>query len=142
MESLAASKNIDLQIIHANPDDIDAKIVLADRDRTAQVLDNILDNAIRHSPEHSNITLLLERTSSFIRCQISDQGSGIPKEHLAFVFERFYRADPARDRKSGGAGLGLAIARSLVKAQGGEIWADSPPGEGTRITFELPSAQS
>jgi signal transduction histidine kinase len=142
MGPLAASKDINLQIIHANPDNNDKMIVLADRDRTAQVLDNILDNAIRHSPEHSEITISLERSTSLIRCQISDQGPGIPGEHLAFVFERFYRADPARDRKSGGAGLGLAIARSLVKAQGGEIWAASSPEEGTRIVFELPSVIS
>ena len=114
--------------------------VLGDADRLAQVLDNLLDNAIRHAPDRSTITVALERADDVVRCSVQDQGPGIPSEHLPFIFERFYRVDAARDRASGGAGLGLAIARALITAQGGHIGAHSAEGQGTCITFSLPSA--
>lgn len=116
--------------------------VLADPDRLSQVIDNLLDNAIRHSPENSRITILVKQVNDGVECSITDQGTGIPAQHLPFIFERFYRVDAARsrNRKDGGTGLGLAIARALVNAQGGQISAQSVEGAGTTITFWLPIA--
>jgi len=116
--------------------------VRGDTDRLSQILDNLLENAIRHAPEASTVTVTVQREGDEIRCAVNDQGPGIPAQHLPFIFERFYRADPARDRHSGGAGLGLAIVRSLVLAQGGRVSADSPEGQGARITFWLPAGEN
>ena len=115
-------------------------LVLADPDRLAQVIDNLLDNAIRHSPENTSITITIKPANDGLDCSIGDQGSGIPAQHLPLIFERFYRVDPSRNRRNGGTGLGLAIARVLVNAQGGQISAQSIEGEGTTITFWLPRA--
>jgi signal transduction histidine kinase len=106
------------------------------------VLDNILDNAIRHAPDGSTITIEFNKDPGIVQCSISDQGPGIPAEHLPYIFERFYRVESARDRDSGGSGLGLAIARSLVEAQGGEIRVESSGGAGTRIIFHLPAVKN
>ena len=113
--------------------------VLADPDRLSQVIDNLLDNAIRHSPANSTITVTIKPANEGLECSVSDQGTGIPAQHLPFIFERFYRVDSARNRKNGGTGLGLAIARALVNAQGGQISAQSIEGKGTTITFWLPT---
>ena len=110
----------------------------------AQVIDNLLDNAIRHSPEDTTITVSIKPTNDGVECSVADQGTGIPARHLPFIFERFYRVDAARsrNRKDGGTGLGLAIARALVLAQGGQISAQSVEGAGTTITFWLPAMDS
>jgi len=142
LKSLASKKDIRLEILSNILSDKVSWLVMADPDRVSQVLDNILDNAIRHAPNGSIITIELIRERDTIQCLISDQGHGIPSEHLPFIFERFYRVESARDRDSGGSGLGLAIARSLVEAQGGEIRAESSGGAGTRIIFHLPSVKN
>lgn len=116
--------------------------VLADPDRLSQVIDNLLDNAIRHSPENSKITITIKPANEGVECSVADQGTGIPAQHLPFIFERFYRVDSSRNRKNGGTGLGLAIARALVNAQGGHISAQSVEGQGTTITFWLPISPS
>jgi signal transduction histidine kinase len=116
--------------------------VRADADRLTQVLDNLLDNAIRHAPDGSEVTVNIHREGGEIRCAVSDQGAGISAEHLPFVFERFYRVDSSRNRYTGGTGLGLAIVHSLVNAQGGRITAESVEGQGTTVTFWLPSAEN
>ena len=113
--------------------------VRGDCDRLAQVLDNLLDNAIRHSPENAPISILIEKEGQEVRCAVRDQGSGIAPQHLPFIFDRFYRADASRNRQTGGTGLGLAIVRALVTAQGGRVAAKSRLGEGTTITFWLPT---
>jgi signal transduction histidine kinase len=113
--------------------------VLGDRDRLAQVLDNLLDNAIRYSPAGSTVAVELRPQQDEVVCSVHDAGPGIPAEHLPFVFERFYRADASRNRQSGGAGLGLAIARALLKAQGGQISVECPAGGGTIVRFSLPA---
>lgn len=113
-------------------------MVLIDRDKLTQVVDNILSNAIKYSPEGGTITFRVIRRGQKIRTSISDQGVGIPKENLSKVFDRFYRVDKARSRKLGGTGLGLAIAKELIEAQGGEIWAESEWNRGTTIHFILP----
>jgi two-component system, OmpR family, sensor histidine kinase BaeS len=114
--------------------------VLADSDRLSQVLDNLLDNAIRHSPPNSTITVRITKTDNGVECSVSNQGMGIPAEHLPYIFERFYRVDKSRNPKDGGTGLGLAIARALIHAQGGHISAQSIEGKGTTIAFWLPTA--
>ena len=118
-----------------------APLVSADPDRVAQVIDNLLDNSIRHSPKHSTITVAIKEIYEGVECAVTDQGTGIPAQHLPFIFERFYRVDASRsrNRKDSGTGLGLAIARALIHAQGGQIRAQSVEGEGTTITFWLPT---
>ncbi len=113
--------------------------VMGDPDRLAQVLDNLLDNAIRYSPQNSIITVEVNQSGAEVQCSIKDRGMGIPEKHLPFIFERFYRADASRDRQTGGAGLGLSIARALVESQGGSISAESISGHGTTLHFSLPA---
>ena len=141
LSSLAEHRGIILKTL---ADYQSAPPVHADPDRLSQVLDNLLDNAIRHSPENSTITVTIQPEKDGMACSVIDQGTGIPAQHLLFIFERFYRVDAARARsgKDGGTGLGLAIARALVNAQGGEIRAQSVEGKGTTITFWLPMADS
>ena len=115
--------------------------VLADPDRLAQVLTNLLSNALRHTPPGGSVTAEAEPRRGQVLFRIADTGEGIAPEHLPHVFERFYRADRARSRGEGGAGLGLAISRALVEAMGGEIWAESEgPGQGAAFSFTLPAA--
>jgi signal transduction histidine kinase len=109
-----------------------------------RVLRNLLDNALRHTPEGGEIQLTAGLENGSVVVSVSDTGEGISEEDLPRVFERFYRGEASRSRdgfESGGAGLGLAIARGFVEAHGGRIWAESPPGEGTRVSFSLPSAK-
>lgn len=119
--------------------------VSADADRVAQVLRNLLANALRHTPAGGRITLQGESapeagSPTCVRVSIVDTGSGIAAEDLPHVFERFYRGDRSRVRSSGGAGLGLAIARAWVTAMGGEIGVESAPARGSRFWFTLPVA--
>ena len=116
--------------------------VRGDADRLTQVLDNLLDNAIRHASEGSTVNVTVQREGHEIRCAVRDQGPGISAQHLPFIFDRFYRVDTSRNRHTGGSGLGLAIVRSLVLAQGGRILADSMEGKGTTITFWLPADEN
>ncbi|MBP2242657.1 two-component system sensor histidine kinase VicK [Cytobacillus eiseniae] len=109
-----------------------------DGDKLTQVLDNIISNALKYSPEGGKVTFRMEENMDLIIISISDQGVGIPKENIEKVFDRFYRVDKARTRKLGGTGLGLAIAKEMVEAHGGEIWATSKEGKGTTISFSLP----
>ncbi len=113
--------------------------VLADADRASQVLDNLLDNAIRYSPVDTTIVVDIGASDRNISCTVQDCGPGIAAQHIPFIFDRFYRTDISRNRQTGGAGLGLAIARALVLAQGGQISAESQVGQGTTIRFSLPA---
>ena len=141
-EPLAASREIMIKITKSGTDDLSRLWVAGDQDRLAQVVDNLLDNAIRHSAEGSAILVNLDHQGETVLCSVVDQGEGITAEHLPFIFERFYRADPSRERSSGGSGLGLAISRSLVTAMGGDIWAESLVGQGTSIHFNLPAEKN
>jgi signal transduction histidine kinase len=120
----------------------DLPVILADRERVHQVLFNLLDNALRFTPAGGEVRVTAERHNGSVDVHVWDTGPGIPPEHLARVFERFYRVDPARSRDDGGTGIGLAIARSVVEAHGGRIWAESEPGRGSVFTFELPVARA
>ena len=112
--------------------------VNGDRQRLAQVLLNLLSNALRHTPAGGQITVSVTRTGDEGRVSVRDTGEGIPAAALPHIFERFYRADRARSRDTGGSGLGLSIARSLIEAHGGRIWAVSEEGKGSEFTFALP----
>jgi len=114
----------------------------ADPGRLGQVLRNLLDNALTHTPPGGVIRASATRAGPEVTIAIEDSGPGIPAEHLPHVFDRFYRVDPSRSRTSGGAGLGLAIVRQLIEAHGGEVWAESEPGRGARFTLRLPAASS
>jgi two-component system OmpR family sensor kinase/two-component system sensor histidine kinase BaeS len=121
----------------------DLPAVLADPDRVAQVLRNLLLNALQHTPPGGTVTVAARLAGDALEVSVADTGVGIAAEHLPHVFERFWRADPSRargDRLTGGTGLGLSVAQSLVEAQGGRIWVESTLGKGTVFRFTLPTA--
>lgn len=109
-----------------------------DTDKMTQVIDNILNNAIKYSPDGEKITVSMKTTDDQMILSISDQGLGIPKQDLPKIFDRFYRVDQARSRAQGGTGLGLAIAKEIIKQHKGFIWAKSEYGKGSTFTIVLP----
>jgi len=123
--------------------DVPAEIpaVQADANRTVQVLVNLLGNALQYTPSGGRVTLRAGVEGRFARVSVQDTGIGVAAEHLPHLFERFYRVDKSRSRAGGGSGIGLTIARHLIEAQGGRLWADSPGiGKGSTFTFTLPLA--
>ncbi|HJZ46003.1 MAG TPA: ATP-binding protein, partial [Roseiflexaceae bacterium] len=137
-------------------------LVAADQQRLAQILGNLIENALRYTPAGGSVTVqarsttederlktkdqsgsssLVPRPSSFVVFEVADTGAGIPPDELPRIFERFYRTDKARARETGGSGLGLAIVQRLVEMQGGRIWAASAVGRGTTFYVALPAAQ-
>jgi histidine kinase len=116
--------------------------VRIDADRIQQVLLNLIGNAIQYTPGGGSVTVSARREDGWMRVEVADTGIGIAPEHLPHLFERFYRIDRSRARAGGGSGLGLTIARRLVDAHGGRIWAESPgPGRGSAFSFTLPLAR-
>ncbi len=118
--------------------DAGAACIDADAHRLAQVLDNLIDNALRHAPESGNVSVQVRVDGAQVMCEVADDGPGIAPEHLARVFDRFYRADSSRARHTGGNGLGLSIARALIEAHGGEIRAGNAPVRGAVVAFAIP----
>jgi signal transduction histidine kinase len=116
-----------------------ADVVYADRTALEQILLNLVENAVRYTGERGRITIETRRAANGVDLIVSDTGAGIPPEHLARIFERFYRADSGRSRESGGTGLGLAIVKHLVEAHGGSVRADSVLGAGTTIRIFFPA---
>jgi signal transduction histidine kinase len=112
--------------LHADPEDLQL------------IWTNLLENAVRHTPEHRQVTVCVERVDGRARVTVADQGAGIPEADLEHIFERFYRGDVSRARDTGGFGLGLAIAKALTEAYGGSIHASSNTGKGTCMVVELP----
>ncbi len=112
--------------------------IRADRLRISQVLGNLIKNSLLHTPEGGSITVSAVQSGREVILSVADTGPGIAPDELPYIFERFYRADKSRMRKTGGSGLGLTIARTLVKAHGGRIWAKSEIGKGTTISFSVP----
>src|SRR5581483_1069313 len=130
----ASSRNVDL-VAHLDAEAV-APVV---PDKIARVLSNLLTNALRHTPSDGSVAVHVERRSDDVLVRVEDSGAGLPSEALARMFERFWRADRARTAGSG-IGLGLAIARGLVEAHGGRIWAENRPQGGARVAFTLPAA--
>jgi two-component system, OmpR family, phosphate regulon sensor histidine kinase PhoR len=131
-------KHITFRIDATNPIE-----VLADPDGLRQILTNLLDNAIRYTPEHGRITVTItprNADADVAEIAVTDTGTGISREALPRIFERFYRADPARSRAEGGTGLGLSIVKHLVERMNGEVLAESELGKGTTIKLALPVA--
>lgn len=132
----AESKRISLDIELA----ADLPRALADEDRAVQVLTNLTGNALQYTPEDGKVTIAAKRIDDEIQITVRDTGIGIPPEHLPHIFDRFYRVDKSRSRRAGGgSGIGLTIARALVEAHGGRIWAESAgEGHGSTFNFTLP----
>jgi histidine kinase len=115
--------------------------VLADEDRIVQVLVNLVGNALQYTPEGGTVTIEVRPAGREARVSVRDTGAGIPPEHVSLIFDRFYRVDKSRSRLHGGSGVGLTIAKHLVEAHGGRIWAESEgEGKGSVLTFTLPVA--
>jgi signal transduction histidine kinase len=131
---LAISQTITLRT--ELPDDLPP--VWADRERVGQLLRNLLRNAMSHTPPAGTITITAVSRDEAVQVSVRDTGEGIAPEHIPHIFDRFYRADPSRDRASGSAGLGLAIAKAVVELHHGRIWVESQPGMGAVFTFTLP----
>ncbi|MHC0038196.1 sensor histidine kinase [Pseudoneobacillus sp. C159] len=110
----------------------------ADKDRMVQILTNIINNALKYTPEGKAVTLSVVETDELVGFSVDDEGSGIPEEDIQHIFERFYRGDKSRDRKTGGIGIGLSIVKALVDAHNGEIEVESEIGHGTTVTILLP----
>ena len=124
--------------------DLPDRDVMADVDRVrlGQVLDNLLGNALTHTPAGGTVTVTLRRVSGRAEIAVTDTGAGIAEEHLPHVFDRFYRADPARTQP-GGSGIGLTISRALVAGHGGRLTAESlGAGQGATFTIRLPAADA
>ena len=130
-----ARKNLTLHV-HIPPD---LPLIEADQERVAQILRNLLSNAIMHTPGNGEISITAGVIESRVTISVRDTGVGIAPEHLPYLFERFYRVDSSRARATGGTGLGLAIVKQVVEAHGGQIVVESQPGKGTCFTFTLPA---
>lgn len=135
LEPVAAKKRISLHLVPA-PDRTEA---FCDSEAVHQMMSNLLDNAIKYTPEDGRITVTAECLNDFVRVGVSDTGIGIPHEDLPRLFERFYRVDKARSRELGGTGLGLAIVKHLARSQGGDVGVESVLGQGTTFWFTLPT---
>ncbi len=112
--------------------------VLADEARISQVILNLLDNAVKYTPEGGQIVVDAVKSNHYVQMDIIDSGIGIPEKDLLRVFERFYRVDKARSREMGGTGLGLSIVKHIVQAHNGRVWVDSELGKGSTFHFTLP----
>lgn len=129
-----------LELVHTS--DQPQVMVCADPDRTAQILVNMLGNAIRYTPEDGCITITCASVGHSVEVSVQDTGIGIPAEALPYIFERFYRVDRSRARRSGGSGIGLTISRHLAWAMGGDLTAASPgEGQGSTFILTLPAAR-
>jgi two-component system phosphate regulon sensor histidine kinase PhoR len=114
--------------------------VLADHGRIEQVLINLLDNAIKYTPENGSVIISAYDAGDMLKIAVTDTGNGIPPKDLPRIFERFYRVDSARSRDHGGTGLGLSIVKHIVQLHGGDVSAESTPGKGSTFTFTLKKA--
>jgi signal transduction histidine kinase len=120
----------------------DLPSIATDPDKVRQVLANLLDNAIKYSPDGGSIRLAITPNGSFVRFAVSDEGLGIPLSEQPRIFEKFYRLDPNQTRGVGGTGLGLYISRELVRRMNGRMWVESSEGEGSTFYVELPLSES
>lgn len=128
--------------VHLDMQVVDGLAVIGDEHRLSRVLFNLMNNAYKHAPINSLVTLKAYASSDQAIIEVQDQGPGIGPEHIQRIFDRFYRSDEARSREAGGAGLGLAISKRIVEAHGGHIEVDSKLGEGTTFRIRLPLASA
>jgi heavy metal sensor kinase len=133
MRVVAAEKGVALQV-----DGVSTAALQADEDQLRRLLFNLVDNAIKFTPAEGTVTISIFHRDAQAQVVVEDSGTGIPSEHLPYVFQRFYRVDPAREEAMSGTGLGLAIARSIAEAHGGSITIESTVGVGTRVILTLP----
>lgn len=130
------TKNEEIAFVRKLPDK--QIYIRMDKDKMTQVIDNVISNALKYSPDGGTVTFEVNELYRHLHVTITDEGVGIPKANVSRIFERFYRIDKARSRRLGGTGLGLAIAKEMVHAHGGEIWAESEWNNGTSIHLTLP----
>jgi len=138
VEGLAAQAAAREVRLHAAVDDGTVAIATMNRPAVRRVLTNLVQNALRHTPADGAVRVSTAVVPEGVRVDVTDTGEGIPASDLPHVFERFYRGEKSRSRETGGAGLGLAIARGFIEAHGGRIWVESTPGRGTHVSFLLP----
>jgi signal transduction histidine kinase len=138
VERFAAQSGDKFQFELRFPDDFPP--VYGDHERTRQVLENLISNAVKYSPDGGTIRVTGRVADDHAIVAVSDQGIGIAPEEQSKLFRRFYRVDNRLRRETQGAGLGLFLARAIVEAQGGRIWVDSQPGRGSRFSFTIPLA--
>lgn len=137
----AVMKNFEIQMESKNlrpvvtGEDVFACI---DRNRMQQVITNLISNAVKYSNENGTIRVRIEKNADMASIQVQDEGIGIPEKDLPLIFERFYRTDKSRNRRTGGAGIGLTIAKAIVQAHGGKIMAESKQGIGSTFTVIFP----
>jgi two-component system phosphate regulon sensor histidine kinase PhoR len=130
----AETKNLNIQT-EAVPE---KTMVWADRDQIGQALINLLDNAVKYTPERGSITVSVKDAGNEVHVTVADTGIGIPREHLNRIFERFYRVDKNRSRELGGTGLGLSIVKHIVQSHGGRVWVQTELEGGSAFSFSLP----
>ncbi len=133
--TVALKKNIDLQL------NLEGEVpdIRANKDKIKQVFVNLLDNAMKATPEGSNIKVEMAKANGFVKFEVKDSGTGIDQNEQQLIWERFYKADKSRNRSGFGTGLGLPLVKRIVEAHGGEIWVESSPGEGAAFIFTLPA---
>jgi heavy metal sensor kinase len=136
MGVLAAAGGVSLKT-----DDVSPCWVWGDPDSLRRLLFNLLDNAVKYTGQGGKVEVRCGGHEQLVKLTVSDTGVGIPSEHIAHIFERFYRVDPARSREAGGTGLGLAICRVIVESHGGTIELESTEGSGSKVVVELPPMQ-
>jgi signal transduction histidine kinase len=141
LDSLEAEAKANDISLESRLDPADPAVRIAP-DKVQRVLLNLLTNAVRHSPPHGAVAVVVETDTDHVVVAVEDTGNGLVPGASQRMFERFWRDDESRTRSSGGAGLGLAIAQGLVQAHGGEIWAENRRGGGARVAFTLPLAQA
>jgi two-component system OmpR family sensor kinase len=117
---------------------VDHAVVLGDRERLRQIVDNLLSNARAHTPPATPVSVSVKRVNGDALIEVADSGPGMDDDQVEHVFERFYRADPSRSRSNGGVGLGLSIVAAVAAAHGGRVSAHSRPGAGASFTIALP----
>ena len=120
----------------------DAPEVYGDAELLGMAVQNLVENAIRYSPEHTKVDILVHRVADQLLVEVSDQGVGIPEDEQKRIFERFYRVDPARSRQTGGTGLGLSIVKHVMTQHGGSVTVRSMPQEGSTFTLALPLTEA
>ena len=135
LEKTAKDKKLSIKL------DIPADLskVLGDHKRLSQVFLNLLDNAIKYTPEGGSITVSATNKEKIVQVDISDTGIGISEKDLPRIFERFYRVDKARSRELGGTGLGLSIVKHIIQAHNGQVWVQSTLGQGSTFSFTIPT---